>query len=115
MRQSFSPGVALVTGGARRIGRAICLALGEAGWAVVVHTRRPGPEADALGAELIATGARCACVVADLARPEEVETLVARAAVLAGPLTLLVNNASVFEDDAVGALEPNRWDRHFAV
>lgn len=109
------PRAALVTGGVRRIGHAICLALARAGYAVAVHGHRPETEADELVARLAGEGGRSAYLAADLSVPHEVETLVARAEAAVGPLSLLVNCASVFEDDAVGGLDPAGWDRHFAV
>jgi NAD(P)-dependent dehydrogenase (short-subunit alcohol dehydrogenase family) len=107
--------VALVTGGARRIGRAISLALAGAGYAVVIHARQSDGAAAALVAEIQAAGGRAAAVPADLGDPAAIAALVSQAAAAAGPLTLLVNNASIFEDDAVGRLDAAAWDRHFAV
>jgi NAD(P)-dependent dehydrogenase (short-subunit alcohol dehydrogenase family) len=107
--------VALVTGGAHRIGRAISLALAGAGYAVVIHANRSGAAAAALAAEIQATGARAATALADLANPAAAGALVSQAAATAGPLTLLINNAAMFEDDAVGRLDAAAWDRHFAV
>lgn len=107
--------VALVTGGTKRIGRAIALALARGGFAVVVSGTHDGDEAaDALHA-LAQAGARTGFVACDLAGADAPDALIARAAAIAGPLTLLVNNASVFEDDAPGTLTPALWDLHFAV
>ncbi|HVX91724.1 MAG TPA: SDR family oxidoreductase [Xanthobacteraceae bacterium] len=106
---------ALVTGGARRIGGAIVLALARAGYAVAVHVRNSRKEGEALCAKLAAVGARAAVVSADLADHRQVAGLVPAAAAAVGPLTLLVNNASEFEPDVIGKLDPARFDRHFAV
>jgi len=107
---------ALVTGGARRIGRAIALALARAGYRVVVHANRSREAARALAAEIAAQGGFAAVALADLARHEDVQRLVPAAAELAGqPLTLLVNNASAFEPDEIGALDPARFDDTLAV
>jgi|SRR5690348_15923845 len=107
---------ALVTGGARRIGRAIVLALAYDGYAVAVHVRDARTEGDALAAQISELGVRAAVVAADLAEPPEVAHLVPTAAEALGrPLTLLVNNASEFEPDEIGKLDPARFDRHFAV
>ena len=106
---------ALVTGGAQRIGRAISLALAAAGYAVALHAHRSRAQADVLAAEIVAGGGRAAAVTADLADPSAPSALVAQAADALGKLTLLVNNASLFEDDAVGRLEAATWDRHCAV
>ena len=107
---------ALVTGGARRIGRAIALALARAGYRVVVHANRSREAARALAVEIAAQGGFAAVALADLARHEDVQRLVPAAAELAGqPLTLLVNNASAFEPDEIGALDPARFDDTLAV
>lgn len=108
-------GVALVTGGAKRIGRAISLRLGQEGYAVAIHVRVPGADAEALRDELTADGAAAAVVTGDLADPGEVDRLVPAAREALGPVTLLVNNASVFVADDVRALDPGIWERHFAV
>ena len=108
------PRAALITGGAKRIGRAIALALARAGYAVVVHANRSRAEAEKLAGEIGAAGGRAAVVLADFTRVEEVRGLVAATAAF-WPLTLLVNNASVFEDDGVGALEAARLDHTLAV
>jgi NAD(P)-dependent dehydrogenase (short-subunit alcohol dehydrogenase family) len=108
--------VALVTGGAKRIGRAITLALADAGYGVVVHARRADADAQALVAGLAGRGVRAAVAEADLADAGEVASLIDRAvAVARSPLSVLVNCAAEFADDAVGSLGPAQWDRHFAV
>ena len=105
---------ALVTGAARRLGRAIALSLGQAGYDVAVHYHRSKEEADAVVAELRAMGVRAEAVQADLLLESEVEGLMARAReVLGGPVTLLVNNASVFEPDEIDTATRDSWDRHF--
>ena len=109
------PRAALVTGAARRIGRAIALALHEAGYAVAIHARSSAREAEALRAEIVRAGGRAAVVHADLADHAQVSGLVASAADALGPLTLLANNAATFEPDAIGALDAARFDRQFAV
>ena len=107
-----STGAALVTGGARRIGRAICLTLARAGWDVAIHGRKADADADSLVAEIEALGRRAVIVTADLTREDAVSRLVPDAVAALGPLSALVNNASVFEDDRVGALSRQTWDRH---
>lgn len=106
------PPAALVTGGARRIGRALVETLAADGYAVAIHCQNSTAEAETLAARIRAQGGRAAVVVADLSREAEVETLLARAAVAVGPVGILVNNASVFErDDALDATRAS-WDRH---
>ena len=95
---------ALITGGGRRIGRAISLALARAGYGVVLHARRSRQEAEGLAGEIVGRGGRACVVLADLAEYDAVRELVPAAAAF-GPLTLLVNNASEFTEDAIENLD----------
>jgi NAD(P)-dependent dehydrogenase (short-subunit alcohol dehydrogenase family) len=106
---------ALVTGAGRRIGRAIALALAEAGYAVALHANRAGTEAAALRGEIAAKRGRAAVVRADLSDHAAVTALVPAAVAALGPLTLLVNNAAMFERDGIGTLDPALFDRQLAV
>ncbi|QTN19398.1 SDR family oxidoreductase [Brevundimonas sp. AJA228-03] len=106
------PGAALVTGGARRIGRAIVLALARRGHDVAIHHRESKDDAEAVAAEVRALGCRSIVVAADLTDEAAVRALIPAATAALGPLSVLVNNASVFEDDRVGALSRETWDRH---
>lgn len=106
---------ALVTGAARRIGRAIALALAEAGYAVAVHAERAADDAHALCREIEGKGGRAVVVRGDLADHAAVAALVPAAVAAVGPLALLVNNAASFEADAIGTLDRALWDRQFAV
>lgn len=98
--------VALVTGGARRIGRAIALELGAAGFDVAVHYRHSAEEAEAAVAELKALGARAAAFAADLDDEAATRALVPAVVEKLGRLDALVNNASRFEYDQPGAFQP---------
>ena len=109
------PPAALVTGAARRIGRAIALALHEAGYAVAIQANRSVAEAESLRDQIARAGGRAAVVRADLSGHSAVAGVVPSAAAAIGPLTLLVNNAATFEPDAIGALDAERFDRQFAV
>jgi NAD(P)-dependent dehydrogenase (short-subunit alcohol dehydrogenase family) len=106
------PKAALVTGGARRVGRSIALALAAHGWDVVVHYGRSGEEAKATAAEIQALGVRAITAPADLGDEAQVETLVARCTDELGPLGLLVNNASTFERDTLSSMTRESWQRH---
>lgn len=108
------PRVALVTGGARRIGAAIVTRLAREGFAVAIHYRESEAPARAL---LAATGGRGCVLKADLAREEEVAGLIGAAESALGPVGVLVNNASVFERDEIGpgahrAVTRESWDAH---
>ena len=107
--------VALVTGGARRIGRAIAEDLAAHGFAVAIHYNDAREEADALVAAIEARGGRAALVEADLTDMDAAAGVVAEATRALGPVRLLVNNASAFEDDAADDLDWQLWDRHFAL
>jgi NAD(P)-dependent dehydrogenase (short-subunit alcohol dehydrogenase family) len=109
----MTPGAALVTGAARRIGRAMALDLAAQGWSVAVHYHRSAAEAEAVAAAARAMGVRSAALGADLLDHAAIEGLVARAAIaLDRPLTLLVNNASIFERDTLAGATRTTWDRH---
>ncbi len=107
--------VALVTGAANRLGAAMARTLAAAGWTVVIHHRGGREDALALVRDITAAGGRAAPLKADLAIRRQRAAVVARAAALSGPLTLLVNNASSFEPDSVADLDEELWDRHFAI
>jgi len=105
----------LVTGGAHRIGRAIVEALVREGYAVAIHWHRSQAEAQALAAEITANGGRAHPLGGDLADPAALARLVPQAEAALGKLTLLVNNASIFEEDGIAALDPGHFDRQVAV
>ncbi len=107
--------VALVTGGAQRVGRAICLALADAGHDVAVHYRSAPDEAQATVSDLRARGARATALPADLTDEAACAALPSLAAERLGPLTLLVNCASLFQDDRFGAVGQALWDAHMAT
>jgi NAD(P)-dependent dehydrogenase (short-subunit alcohol dehydrogenase family) len=107
--------VALITGGARRIGRAITEALAARGYAVVIHCNTSRVEADALAAHIRANGGHAAVVQADLALPDPVAGLMAEAAKPFGPVNLLVNNASLFLADTLLTIDVPTWNRQFSV
>ncbi|WPB83516.1 SDR family oxidoreductase [Sediminicoccus rosea] len=106
------PRRALVTGGAKRLGRAICLALAEAGFDIAIHYNSSAAEAEALAEEIRAWGRQATTVQADLMREAEVGSLVARATGALGPLGVLVNNASTFERDEWHDATRESWDLH---
>ena len=113
MRQG---GTVLVTGAARRIGRAIVERLADDGYAIAIHaSARSLPEAEGLAREIAARGGRADALSADLADPAEAGGLVARAAAALGPLTHLVNSASIFEPDTAADFQADDFDRNMAV
>lgn len=110
----MTPGAALVTGGAKRLGRAMALDLAQQGWRVAVHYNSSEHDADSCVAEALAAGAPAAAKIrADLTAEAEVQAVVSAASeALGAPLTLLVNNASIFERDTVETATRASWDRH---
>ena len=105
---------ALVTGAGRRIGRVLALETARAGYDVLIHHHQSAGDAEAVAREVRALGGRAATAAADLADAGALPGLIQAGAAL-GPLTLLVNCASLFLDDAVGTLEPALFDAHQAV
>ena len=105
-------GVALITGGARRIGRALVLAAAGAGYDIALHVRTVDDEAHAAAAEVRAAGRRCALFACDLRQEAATVALVGDAEGELGAVTLLVNCASVFEDDAFAGMNRASWDAH---
>lgn len=104
---------ALVTGAGRRLGRAMAIYLGQRGYDVALHYAASRNDAESLAAELAAMGRKAVTLRADLLIEAQVETLIAKAAKgLGGPLTLLVNNASIFEHDSFASATRASWDRH---
>lgn len=103
---------ALVTGAGKRLGAAMALYLGARGHDVVVHCSASQAEAGAVVAALRDMGRRAGILTADLLDEAQVEPLIARASdLLGGPLTVLVNNASIFEYDTVQTGTRRSWDR----
>lgn len=109
------PRAALVTGGARRIGRAIALDLAAHGWRVAIHCNRSRDEGEALAAEIGAAGGAAAVVTGDLGATADIGEIVPAAVAAIGPLDLVVNNASIFERDEVAGLDIAVMERHLRV
>lgn len=103
---------ALVTGAARRIGRAIALALAQRGWDVVVHYAHSGDDAHRTAAEIQATGRRAIALSCDLNDEAAVKSLVRRASAALGPVSCVVNNASLFDYDSVDNFSTTALDAH---
>lgn len=109
------PETALITGAAHRIGRAMALDLADAGWRVAVHYNGSRTAAEALVAEITAKGGRAAAVRADLADEDATGNLISAAIAALGPVTLLVNNASLFELDMPDTVTRDSWDAHMEI
>jgi NAD(P)-dependent dehydrogenase (short-subunit alcohol dehydrogenase family) len=110
------PQIALVTGAARRIGLRIAERLVEKDYGVILHCSPASiQETTSAAMRLAQKGVIAGVVAGDLADPQKVCGIVAEAQSIAGPLSLLVNNASIFEPDTAGQFDLELWERHFAV
>ena len=106
------PKAALVTGAAKRIGRAIALDLADAGYAVAVHYNASVEDAEDLVNLIKARDGKAISLRADLTREADVRMLMNMAVEALGPIGCLVNNASVFEYDAPETATRESWDEH---
>lgn len=105
---------ALVTGAAARLGRAMALRLAERGHDVAVHCNASREEARAVVREIEGMGRRAVALSADLLDEGQAAALLPCAVeALGGPVTVLVNNASIFEHDTLATATRESWDRHF--
>lgn len=105
----------LVTGAAKRLGRAIALDLAVNGWDVALHFNRSEKDAGKTADLIRETGRRVALLNADLQDETETARLIARACAEMGTLSALVNSASVFEPDDWASATRHSWDRHMAI
>ena len=107
--------VALVTGGARRIGEAICRALARCGYSIALHYSTSGAAAEQTARRIHKDGGVCATFACDLADAHATEDLVPCVLAEFGRLDVLVNSASIFEKSTLAEGSLDVWDRHFAV
>ena len=103
---------ALVTGAGKRLGRAMALYLAGRGHDVAVHYASSADEAEATVADIRALGRRAQAFQADLLDEAQVQALIPAATATLGPLTVLVNSASIFEYDRIETSTRKGWDRH---
>ncbi len=109
----MTTGAALITGGAKRLGRAMAIEAARMGFDVAVHYHSDPDEAEKLATELRDLGVGACALGADLLKDDAAMGLVDRARqALDRPLTLLVNNASIFEHDTLDSATLDSWDRH---
>jgi NAD(P)-dependent dehydrogenase (short-subunit alcohol dehydrogenase family) len=113
---TLNPKIILVTGAGQRLGLAIAEKLAEAGHTLILHASNSITQAESAATRLRAQGAKAFALQADLLVEADVASLITRASSLAGgPITGLVNNASIFEGDEASDFTRARWDRHFDV
>lgn len=108
-----TPRVALVTGGAKRLGREIALTLARAGWGIALHFRSSQADAQATHSDILACGVPCILLHADLSDEAAVGQLIERASAI-GPVRCVVNNASLFEFDDASTFSYTAMQHHAA-
>jgi pteridine reductase len=115
VNKNLSKGTALITGGAKRIGRTIGLALAKEGYAVAIHFQSSRSEAEKLRGEILALGVRCEMFPCDFGAMDEVSTLIERVFAEFPDCNLLINNASLFERAHLMETTPDFFDRLMTV
>jgi len=105
----------LITGAGARIGAIIATRLATTGYSVIIHYKNSAHDAQNLVAEITENGFKAALLEADLSIRAQRQTLVEKAAKPFGPLTALINNASVFEPDSALTMTEELWDTHFEL
>ena len=105
-------GSALVTGGGRRIGRVLAATAAEAGYDVALHVRAIDDAVEAAAGEVRAHGRKATILTCDLRMEAATVALIGEAEAELGPVTLLVNSASVFEHDVFADMNRASWDLH---
>jgi NAD(P)-dependent dehydrogenase (short-subunit alcohol dehydrogenase family) len=114
-RPAAVPRVVLITGAARRIGRALALGFASRGWDVAVHYGQSKAQADEVVAEIAALGRRAVALQADLAVEAEVARLVPDCTAALGRPVCIVNNASQFDEDTARDVGYERLLTHTAI
>jgi NAD(P)-dependent dehydrogenase (short-subunit alcohol dehydrogenase family) len=109
------PRTVLITGAAKRIGRALAEDFGARGWAVAIHYNGSSGDAEEVASTVRKAGGRPVTLKADLADPQAVEALVPAAVRALGPIGCLINNASIFERDEAATATLESWERHQAI
>lgn len=107
--------IVLITGAAQRIGRVIALSFAERGWRVAIHYNRSADAAHRLASDIHEAGGWALTLHADLADHNAVEGIVAECVRIAGAPICLVNNASLFLNDAVSAISAQSWADHMDI
>lgn len=110
-----APRTVLVTGGARRLGREIALALAQAGWRVAVHYRGSQAEAQHTVTDCQQCGSQAAAFDADLSDESAVRALLPRVIAAFGGIDAVVNSAALFEHDTAADFSYAAMERHFRV
>ncbi len=107
--------VVLVTGGAKRLGRAISLGLAQKGARIAIHYNRSGEEAKGTLEAITDKGGEGCLFQADLISEEEVFKVIQNVSNHFGTVDILINNASIFEEGSFLTTTSENWDRHFNI
>jgi pteridine reductase len=107
--------VAVVTGGAVRVGKALALALAGRGVRVGIHYNSSASPAQKTVAQIKALGSDALAIQADLRQTSQASAIITRAADHFGQVDILVNNAAIFEPSDLAETTEASWDNHFAI
>lgn len=110
-----SPPTAVLTGASSRIGKVIAEDLATHGWRMLLHAHKGNDRVEALAETIKAKGGDCQVRIADLTNLSELMSFMDDVTASFGAADVLINNASIFEDDAMGNLDPDLFDKHFAI
>ncbi len=110
-----SPGTVLITGAARRIGRAIALDFAARRWHVAIHCHTSAADAESVAREIVSSGGTAQVLRADLADAAAVDALIPQCIAKLEAPVCLINNASVFLHDTLQSLSSRQWDAQLAV
>lgn len=105
----------LITGAAKRIGKAIARGMATDGWRVVLHYGTSRDDAESLVELIREDGGDAITLQADLCDEEQTESLIPKAFRLVGPISCLINNASLFEEDTAETASRESWDAHMQI
>lgn len=105
----------LITGGAKRIGRGLTEILAADGWTVAIHYHGSSEEAETLAHAIEDQGGVAAPLAADLNKIDQTDSLIRAATQKLGPVSALINNASIFEEESWDAVTPESWSRHIGI
>jgi len=108
-------GTVLVTGGAKRIGREICLRLSEEGFSIAIHYRTSEHEANQLIEDIESNGGKAMSLQCDLNDSDSVRGLIHKANESLGTVVGVVNNASFFSFDRIESISEELWTEHMRV
>lgn len=105
----------LITGSARRIGRAIALDLANNGWNIIVHYKKSKKDAIELCEKIKKNGSKSFVIYGNLSKDQDVKNIIKRVKKEFGYITCLINNASEFDNDNINNMTKKSWERHMQV